>query len=152
MSDKPYIRNPKGITSGGKWDTNEEDKEDYEQERRIQEWLKQQGNSAEFGYEYINRKGNARNTLIKASVRLDQKIGEDGTGTFADLIVGSDGRDLVGGDEPLDPEVEAREIIHGYLFALGFQHEEILWLIKTLKLSVSESKSLFEKLAIDSEW
>lgn len=146
---KNYVRNPKGITK--KYGPSEQDEEDFEQEQRIKEWIASQ-NGGEFGYQYINSKGNARNSGIKASVSLDQKITPDGTGTFADIIAGHDGRDLecgVGADED---EIDPGEKIEVYLLALKFAKEEIPWLIIILKKLILENKSLLPKSAIDSEW
>ena len=81
------------------WQINEEDTDDFEQERAIQAWIKSEG-PIEFDFKHITSKGTARNTLVKASFSLDQKMSDDtGSGTFADRIVGSDGRDLVIGDD-----------------------------------------------------
>jgi hypothetical protein len=150
MADE-YIRNPKG-TKGSKYGPCEQDEEDFGQEKLIQDWIKSQGNAVEFEFQHINRKGNARNTLVKAQVRLDQQISEDGSGTFADLIAGSDGRDLYCGGDVDESQPEPHEKIHGYLSALNFNQGEITWLIKTLKLSILENKLLLEKSVIDLEW
>ena len=135
-----------------KWATNEQDDEDFEQERLIEQWLEREGKSGSIDLKHITSKGTVRNTLVKASISLDQEITQDGGGTFADLIAGLDGRDLEIGSLECDPEGDAREQIFWYLSALGFNQGEIEWLIKTLKLSIQENKSLFEKLAISSEW
>lgn len=137
---KQYIRNPKG--KGGKWDTNDQDKEDHEQEQRIQEWLKREGKSFGAEFKHITRKGTARNTLIKGSISLDQKIAEDGerSGTYADIIAGCDGRDFESGDEFIDPTDKARKEIFWYLSALGFNKEEAMCLVKILKSSLTTSK------------
>ncbi len=97
-----YIKNPKD--QGGSKFLSAQDQEDFEQEMHIKAWLEREGRAADFGYEHINRKGNARNTLVRAHVHLDAKVQEDGSGTFADLVAGSDGRDLecAGGDRPAD--------------------------------------------------
>ncbi len=150
MSEKPYIKNQKD-QGGSKW-LCAQDQEDFEQEKLIKEWLKHEGNDSEFGYQHINRKGNARNTLVRASISLDQKITEDGQGTFADLIAGCDGRDLVCRDDTDESPAEAIEVIYGYLSALGFNKGEIEWLTRTLKLSILENNSHFEKYRIDLEW
>ena len=88
----PYIRNPKD--PGGSKYLCAQDEEDFEQEKQIEAWLAREGRSGELEFQHFNRKGNARNTLVRAQVRLDAQISEDETGTFADLIAGSDGRDL----------------------------------------------------------
>jgi hypothetical protein len=121
----------------GKWDTNDEDVEDFEQEKLIAEWLKREGMSGAVDLQHINRKGHARNTLIKASISLDQQVGdESGSATFADLIAGSDGRDLEVGGDDCDPELEAQEQVSRYLLILGFNQGELEWLTKMLKLSI----------------
>lgn len=148
---KGYIRNPKGI-EGHAWGPSEQDQEDFEQEKRIEEWLKSEGSAVEFGYQYRNSKGNARNSGVRAQVRLDQKIGEDRSRTYADIIAGCDGRDLEGRGELVDLEAEARETIFWYLSSIGLDERTIQWAIKTLKLSVLENKTHLEKFLIDSEW
>lgn len=154
MDDKPYIRDPKGKRGGqGKWGAGEEDLEDYEQERVIQEWLKREGRVGEIELKHITGKGNVRNTLLKASFSLDQRIStEDGSRTFADLIAGSDGRDLECGGVVDEFERDPEEQISGYLFALGFNQGDVKWLIKIFKLSIKENMQLFPTSAIDSEW
>lgn len=124
-----------------KWSTNEQDIEDYEQEKQIEEWLGKR-NSSKFEYQYINSKGNARNTLIKASFSLDQEIGKDGGGTFADIIIGSDGRDLECRREFDDSRRDLEEEISWYLLALGFKREELSCLKKILKLSIRQKEVL----------
>jgi len=147
MQDK-YIRNPKEL--GGSKFISAQDEEDCEQEKLIQEWLKQQGKVGAVELKHINRKGTARNTLVKAEVRLDQKIGEDTETTFADFIAGSDGRDLYSGGSADDIKSEPIEKIHGYLFALGFNQGEIKWLIKIFKSSVTKRQLHSEKFLNDS--
>lgn len=133
-----------------KWSVNEEDEQDFEQEKIIQEWISQQS-AREFEFKYINRKGNARNTTFKG-ISLDQKIKEDGSGTFADIIAGCDGRDLECGREPDEVDVDPKDQIESYLLCLGFAKGEIECLIKLLKKLILENKSLLPKSAIDSEW
>lgn len=144
-----YKRNPKDL--GGSKFISAQDQEDCAQEKIIQQWLKQQGNASEFDFKHINRKGTARNTLVKAEVRLDQKIKNDGDSTFADFIAGSDGRDLYSGGDIVFLQPEPVEKIHGYLFALGFNQGEIKWLIKMFKSSITEKQLRSEKFLIDSE-
>lgn len=117
MGDKPYIRDPSG-RNNGKWGINDQDQDDFEQEVLIQQWLESQGHGG-FDFKHISRKGTARNTLIAASFSLDQEIKIDGagSGTYADLIVGRDGRDLFDGDnndEEQDPYAE----LCGYVGAI----------------------------------
>ncbi len=148
---KAYIKNQKD--PGGSKFVCAEDHEDFEQEKLIQEWLKREGRSGQLEYHHINSKGNARNTLVKASISLDQKVGDEIDGArFGDLIAGSDGRDLECGSDPPETEREAEEVIHGYLFALGFNQGELEWLIKMLKLSMEQKQWLLEKSPTDSEW
>jgi hypothetical protein len=48
MSEKAYIKNPKGTRGGvGKFGTNEQDLEDFEQELQIREWLEREGKLGE---------------------------------------------------------------------------------------------------------
>jgi hypothetical protein len=139
-----YVKSKDGVKKG-KWSTNDEDQEDFEQEKQIQEWLKSQGNASSFEFKHINRNGRARNTLVKAAISLDQEIREDGSGTFADIIAGSDGRDLFGGDEFDGTERDPLQKISGYLSALGFEQGEVICLIRTLKSSIDQNKWRSEK-------
>jgi hypothetical protein len=147
--EKPYVRNPKDA-GGSKW-ISAQDEEDCAQEKLIQEWLKREGIASEFGLKHINSKGTARNTLVRAQVRLDQKIKDDGSNTFADLIAGCDGRDLVCRGGVDESEIEPEEQIYGYLSALGFKQEERSWLLKMWKLLIQENKLRLEKSATDLE-
>lgn len=136
-----------------KYDLAQEDLEDFEQEKRIQEWLASQGEGSDgFVFAYTTSKGTARSSRVRASISLDQKITEDsGSGTFADLVAGSDGRDLYDGDDS-ESAPQAQDIIRAYLRALNFTEDLQEWLVKTLKSSISQSKSLFETYLTDSEW
>lgn len=149
-----YVRNPKGKQGGvGKWGANEEDIRDFEQEKIIQDWLNSEGRTGEIEFQHITSKGNVRNTLLKASFSLDQEISsEDGGRTFADLIAGSDGRDLECGGVGDELERDPEEQISGYLSALGFNKGDIKWLIKIFKLSIKENMRLFPTSVTDLEW
>lgn len=126
----------------------EQDEEDYEQDKAIKDWIENnpQGRDVDFEYKFINSKGKTRNTLVRAALSLDQQIQSDTTGTFADLIKGSDGRDLYCGEMP-----GADAFINAYLSALGLGEGLKEWVIKTLKLSVLESNWLSKKSQIDLE-
>lgn len=150
MERKPYVRDPNA--AGGSKFVSAEDQEDFAQEQEIQQWLEREGLAGQFELKHITRKGTARNTLVRAEVRLDQEIADDGSGTFADLIAGSDGRDLYGGGDDIELTPEPIDKVRGYLQFLGFNKGDIEWVIKTLKLSVRENKWLLEKYPIDSEW
>lgn len=134
MSDKPYIRNSKAIIRG-KWGITDEDIEDFEQEQLIKNWISQSG-TKRFDYKYINRKGNARNTLSRNTVSLDEKVRKDSSTTFESCIAGSDGRDLESRGESNENSIDPREKIHGDLSALGFNKKEIICLLKILKASL----------------
>lgn len=127
----------------------QEDIDDFEQESLIKEWLEKSKKSAGFDFKHITSKGTARNTLVRASVSLDQKISEDGPGTFADLIAGSDGRDLFERED-----INYAGIIDENLFYLGLDEELSEWVLKTLKLSTTLNlkRSRYRKFPIDSEW
>lgn len=126
----------------------EQDEEDFEQELQIKKWLEtQQQGAVEFDFKSINRKGNARYLGVRASLSLDQKVSEDSTGTFADLIAGSDGRDLYCGEVP-----DAETYLDAYLSCLGFDEEMTEWLIKKLKSSMDLNSLRFEKSLTDLEW
>jgi hypothetical protein len=147
---KAYIKNQKD-PGGSKWIC-AQDEEDFEQEKLIKQWLEREGRVEQIDYRHINSKGHARNTLVKASISLDQKVSDEADGArFGDLIAGSDGRDLECGGELPEPEREAEEIIHGYLFALGFNQGEVECLVKILKSSIKVKQSLCEKSATDLE-
>lgn len=130
----------------GKW-LCEQDADDFEQELSIQKWLESQDEAPEFDFKHISSKGTARNTLVRASFSLDQKITEDSSGTFADLIAGSDGRDLFSGNEPT-----LEDILDAHFVFLGFDEELSEWLIKKLKSSQPNDKLLLERFLTDSEW
>jgi hypothetical protein len=125
----------------------DEDVEDFEQEQKIREWLNKNGETkpdhSGFDFKYISSKGTARNSRVRASLSLDQKIQEDSRGTFADIIAGSDGRDLYRGEEP-----SADQILDAHLACMGFDEELSEWIIKTLKLSVNQKKTPYEKFLI----
>ncbi len=127
----------------------EQDEEDYEQDKAIKDWIENnpQGRDVDFEYKFINSKGKTRNTLVRAALSLDQQITDDGLGTFADLIKGSDGRDLYCGESP-----GADAFIDAYLDALGLGRGLKEWVIETLKLSVNQNNLLLEKSLIDLEW
>lgn len=126
----------------------EQDEEDYEQDKAIKDWIENnpQGRDVDFEYKFINSKGNTRNTLIRAALSLDQQIQTNSTGTFADLIKGSDGRDLYCEESP-----GADAFIDAYLNALGLKEGLKEWVIKILKLSVLESNWLSKKSQTDLE-
>ncbi len=146
-NEKTYIRNPKGIAQF-------DDTEDFEQEMRIREWLKCEGMHDEFEFQHITRKGTARDTRIGAHggfVRLDQKIGDDESSTFADIIAGCDGRDLERGEQLDEPPIDPYDQISGYLLAIGVKQKEIPCLQKILKSSIRQSMWRSEKFQIDLE-
>lgn len=124
-----------------------EDTEDFEQEKKIQEWLSSIANESrkiEFDFKHITSKGTARNTRVRASISLDQKISEDSEGTFADIIAGCDGRDTIDRIytpeilEETDPEKAALEIYS----AMGFNEEESIWLARNSQLLIMMVKRL----------
>lgn len=146
MSENDYIRNPKG-TKGGKYGPSEQDEADFKQEKLIKEWLEREGRADDFRFEHINRKGNARNTGVRAQVRLDQKIQADGSGTFADFIAGCDGRDLecAGGDrsldlEPLSAADRLENELNLFFDAIGVPEGTKKWAMKSVKSAESLRK------------
>lgn len=124
-----------------KYGISEQDEEDYEQEKLIKEWA-DKNDIRGLEYEYINSKGGARNSLVRASFSLDQEIGEDGGGTFADIIAGCDGRDLECREEFDDTTRDLDQEISWYLFALGFNQEGVVWLKKIFQKSMRNKKML----------
>lgn len=150
-----YQRNPKGVR-GGKYGPSEQDEEDCEQEKLIKEWLKQQGANEQFEFKHINSKGTARNTLVRAQVRLDQQVFDDSAGTFADRIAGCDGRDLECGPdalsvEPETPEERLNSSIDLFFEAIGLSEEIKQWATKLLK-SRETLKSLTLLMNDDAPW
>lgn len=122
-----------------KW-RNDQDEEDFKQEKLIKEWLNREGRSDQFDCQYINRKGNARNTVGTRSLGLDQKINEDGSGTFADIVAGCDGRDLeCGGDAheaddgPKTAAIVLDEQLDLFFDAIGIGEETKAWAKKAIK-------------------
>jgi len=156
-----YKRNPKD--PGGSKHVCAQDEEDFAQERAIQDWLEREGRVDDFGFEHINRKGNARNTLVRAQVRLDAKVQEDGSSTFADLIAGCDGRDLecAGGDRPADGDAEPTYSAAVHLESeldlfckgIGLTGGETEWVKKSVKsaASLQNLRSLMKEEK-HSEW
>lgn len=140
---RPYIRDPKGKAPKGKWETNEEDQEDFAQEQLIQEWLRKEGADVEFEFKHISRKGTARNTIDKRSIRLDAKVSdENGSRTYADIIAGSDGRDLECGlgidqSESKTPEEELEEAFDLFFDAIGVGEGTKQWAKKSIKSAES---------------
>jgi hypothetical protein len=122
-------------------DSLEQDKEDYDQEQKIKEWLEnRQGTDGEFDYKYINSKGNVRNTIVKGQ-RLDKEFPEDSTATLHDIVAGCDGRDLEYRDN-----VNLYNEIDKYLACLGFDEEMSEWIIKKmLRFSELQSNLPFER-------
>lgn len=134
----------------------DQDREDFEQEKRINEWLNRDhpGRTDSVDCKHINRKGNARNTLVRANFSLDQQIVKHDarSGTYADLVAGSDGRDLENGDSDYHFEEYFNGLVDETLTALGLHAKEIEWL-KNLWL---HSEMLNELLSLtsmtDLEW
>jgi len=141
---KPYVRSQRGL-KGGKYETCEQDVEDFEQEKLIQEWLDQTG-AGEIEFKYISRKGTARNTLDKRSVRLDAQVSDEaGSRAFADIIAGSDGRDLECGgvvdeSEPKTAAEKLDENIYFFFDAIGVSEETKVWAKKSIKSAESLRK------------
>jgi hypothetical protein len=139
VSAKPYVKNPKLKTNSN---YSGEDLEDFEQEKAIREWLEREGRAAEFEYTSINRKGTARNSFNSRTVSLDKKVHEDGSRTLADLVAGSDGRDLAGGRfldevEPKSAAERLEESIDLFFDAIGASEGTKSWAKKSLKSAES---------------
>lgn len=145
MSGRGYIRNPKGL-SGGKYEANEQDVEDFEQEQLIREWLEREGGAGEFEFKHISSKGTARNTIDKRSIRLDAKVSdEEGSRTYADLIAGCDGRDLECGPvadepEPKTAEEKLNENLDLFFDAIGVAEGTKAWAKKSIRSAESLRK------------
>lgn len=129
----------------------EQDVEDHEQEKLINDWLKKAGSTERVESAYTNSQGNLRGSFNKPHVSLDQKVFEEDGFTYADIIAGSDGRDLVDGEEEFNPE-DFYTVARETLTALGLKKGETQWLIRTWLQSetLNEMPSLISM--IDSEW
>lgn len=144
--NKTHIRNPKHLGgTPGKHGLCEQDIEDFEQEKLIQEWLKTTGEAAfgEFEFKHISSKGTARNTIDQRSIRLDAQMrDEKDSGTFADIVAGSDGRDLecrLDGPEP-EPKTASEileENIDLFFDAIGASEGTKKWAKKSIKSAES---------------
>ena len=134
----------------GGW-ISEEDEEDFEQEKKIRDWLNESGSKERFDFKSINREGNARHIGVNAAFSLDQKVGEDTDTTFADFVAGSDGRDLFSGGDAGPTEYLDWEQLQDYLAMLGMDERLMEWVTKTLRWSVLNNKKLFRKLLTDLE-
>jgi collagenase-like PrtC family protease len=129
-----------------------EDVDDFEQEERIRQWLaSQKSGPSGFVFAYTSRKGNARHARVRASFSLDQKVFEDGKGTYQDIVAGSDGRDLLD-REDIESAVEPKTLMLANLNALKIEGELAEWVVQTLKSWIQKNERLFQTLAIDSEW
>lgn len=128
----------------------EQDKEDFEQEKKIREWQgKRKSRWDKIDYLRINygRKGSPRHTGNVRSISLHAEVGEDGARTLEDFIAGSDGRDLYGGNE-----LSFDEILNAHLECMGLGEDLSEWVTKRLKLSEARSQSRFQKFLTDLEW
>lgn len=134
----------------------DQDREDFEQEKLINEWLNQSqpGRPELLEQRHINRQGNARNTLVRASFSIDQSIGKDNPrgGTFADIVAGSDGRDLENGCSDYHFDEHFNGTVWETLTALGLDSGDISCLIKMWLHSGNLSEKLSLTSMIDSEW
>lgn len=121
---------------------NNEDNEDYEQELAIKQWLEQNGNPG-FDFTSINRKGNARHIGDVGCFSLDQKISEEnGGGTYADLVAGSDGRDLECGEDlgEDDNGMSAECCLEILLKSIGANKEALRWAMGLYKDGIRGSR------------
>ena len=155
-----YVRNPKGKLES-RWGAGEEDQEDFEQEQLIKEWLEREGRAGDVEFQYISRKGTARNTIDKRSVRLDAQVSyEGGSRTYADLIAGSDGRDWEcrldlgeNDDEPATATDLLNREINNFCETLGLDGGIEKWIRESLKLSLttlSFSQQMSEDLLLET--
>jgi len=117
-----------------------QDLEDYEQEIEIKKWLEREGISG-FEFSTINRNGNPRHIGDVGAFSLDEKIGDsEESGTYADIIAGSYGRDQEHGENLRDEGLEALNIgssIESLLAPMGLNWEVILWAKKLYKSHLS---------------
>lgn len=145
---KPSRRITKDMKGKNKF-LSDEDLKDYEQEISIKKFLHSIGESDDgFDFKYINNKGNPRNFRVRASISLDQKIRKDSTGTFADIIAGSDGRDIEDGRYTEFDEGDAVERI---LTALNIKGELKKWTKKMLLLKEIKISKRWKKFQSNSE-
>lgn len=134
----------------------DQDREDFEQEKRINEWLNRDysGRPELLESWHINRKGNARNTLIQARFSLDQNVRKDDArgGTFADLVAGYDGRDLENGDGDYHFREHFESTVTETLQALGLREREIEWLKNLWRHSETINVWHSQTSMTDLEW
>lgn len=122
-----------------KFKTSKEDIEDYEQEKRIRDFLKNNKiRNSGIEFQYINSKGNARSSNVKASFSLDQKVNAESNSSYSDIIAGHDGRTLENGHiNVFDPEKELSNILE----AIGLEKGLKKWTEKILQSSLVETKT-----------
>jgi hypothetical protein len=132
----------------------DQDKEDAEQERKILEWAKSA--DKQITLTHINQSGTISSSLCRGSFSLDEATStEERSGTYADIIAGSDGRELYDDDPDRGYEQildRADDLIRETLRALSFKEMEIEWLNKMWCSLVKSEDKLFQTLMIDSEW
>lgn len=135
-----------------KWDVVDEDREDFEQEQRIQAWLTEQGSTAAgvgVEFRYTNRNGRAKNSFNYASISLDQKLRDDdsdGDGTFSDVIegdgLGGSSLGMAAGTLKHEDDGETPDpgdVFTAWIGGLGFNEEEITWITNCLNYSEKRS-------------
>lgn len=111
---------------------NNEDLEDYEQEKRIQEWLKKNNLESEFEFSSINSKGNAKHVGDIGSFSLDQQISdESGSSSFAEIIEGENNISIIQDIEEEEEkdffEISTECCLEILLTSLGIKRETRKW-------------------------
>src|SRR6266540_571563 len=125
-----------------KFGLSNEDIADFEQEMLIKNWLKDK--DIDFKFNHISSTGQAKNTLIKSSISLDQKCSDESKNLFSNII--ADQKEQY--TESEDPE----NVIIRNLNGLGFKDGVETWLVKILKLSESLSYKHYLKYRKNLAW
>lgn len=120
-----------------KYFVNEQDSEDYEQELAIQEWMRRQGISTdEMDFASINGKGNMKHVGDIGAFSLNQSIGDEGGGTFADIIPSDEMDEIEELFEPEEEEIEVNAIslsLETLLSPLNLKKDAQEWATETYK-------------------
>lgn len=115
-----------------------QDVEDYEQEKRIRNFLQDNGiptSSFDFKYQSNKRNYKGKSSNIRGAFSLDETIGGlDGGGKFSDIITSESDRSaearLISRDEKV---IDAGEVISTTLEALGIKGKLKTWTVRVLK-------------------
>lgn len=119
-----------------------QDLEDYEQEKRIQEFLQREGKDVSgIAFRYLTRSGRPKSSQTPASISIDQEIKDGESGRYLDTIgkCSEEIENFINGGidtEEVDPEKQ----IGIYLEALGFKGRVLSWTKRMLRKSLKIKK------------